>query len=265
MYNVRMRASKEQMHISGAENLVDEDYIKKAAQSMIERAFSHDRGKPDFINITIDEITIPIKKMKSLPIKLLTADSVEDGKKKAMKVLSRIGIPCPCIEKAFSLLENGPSRGENMRGAIIMDMKCQRLEPDKYRGIRASHMDITADASHELAQALSRKGLIRYFTRIKEALVLATKVARAKGSVAELCWSDDPFYNTGYVASKRYGYVRIPHLKKEGDRYGGRIFFVNDVNISDYIEEIEKTPVMITEFDGLFEISDLNNIQENYI
>ena len=93
--------------------------------------------------------------------------------------------------------------------------------------------------------------------------MLASKVASVKGTIAELCWSDDPFYTTGYVASKKLGYVRIPHLKYEGDYRGGRVFFVYNVNIIDYIEEIEKTPVLITKFDGLREISDLNNIQEN--
>ncbi len=263
MYSVRMRATKDEMHISGAERLVVENDVKNAAQFMIERALSHDRGKPDIINISIEEIKTPIKKITSLPINLFNVNSVEDGKKIAKKVLTHIGIPDPCIEKAFMLLETGPSDGENMRGAIVMDMKGQRLEPDKRRGIRASHMDITPGASLELADALSKKGLIRYFTHIKEALVLATKVASAKGSIAELCWSDDPFYTTGYVASKKLGYVRIPHLKKEGDYRGGRVFFVDDVNITDYIEEIEKTPVLITKFDGLYETSDLNNIQEN--
>ncbi|VVB89814.1 6-carboxyhexanoate--CoA ligase [uncultured archaeon] len=260
MYSVRMRATKDEMHISGAERLVDEKNIKIAAVSMIERALSHDRGKPDFINISVEEIETPIKEITSLPINLVNVNSVEEGKKVAKKVLSHIGIPYLCVEKAFTLLENGPSDGENMRGAIVMDMKGERLEPDKRRGIRASHMDITPIASLLLADALSKKGLTRHFTHVKEALVLATKVAFTKGSIAELCWSDDPFYTTGYVASGKLGYVRIPHLKKEGDYRGGRVFFVDNVNITDYIEEIEKTPVLITKFDGLREISDLNNI-----
>ena len=263
MYSVRMRATKDDRHISGAERLVNENDVKNAAQSMIERALSHDRGKPNKINISVEEIKIPIKEITSLPINLSNVNSVEDGKKVARKVLAHIGIPDPCIEKAFTLLENGPSDGGNMRGAIVTNLKGERLEPDKRRGIRASHMDITPGASFQLANALSTKGLTCHFTHIKEALVLASKVASVKGTIAELCWSDDPFYTTGYVASKKLGYVRIPHLKTEGDYRGGRVFFVDNVNITDYIEEIEKTPVLITKFDGLREISDLNNIQEN--
>lgn len=260
MYSVRMRATKDDMHISGAERLVDENDVKNVAQSMIERALSHERGKPDIINISVEEIKIKIKEMRSLPINLFNVNSVEEGKKVARKVLAHIGIPDDCIEKAFYLLENGPSDGGNMRGAIVMDMNGERLEPDKHRGIRASHMDISANASVELADALSAKKMTGYFTHVKEALVLATKVAFTRGSIAELCLSDDPFYTVGYVASKNLGYVRIPHLKYEGDYRGGRVFFVDNVNIIDYIGEIEKTPVMITKFEGLYEISDLDNI-----
>lgn len=253
MYSVRMRAAKDEMHISGAERLVDENQIKTAAASMIERALSHERGKPDTINITVEDINIPFRELSALPVILCETNSVEDGKKAARKVLAHAGIPDCCIEKAFSLLENGPADGDNMRGAIVMDLKGERLEPDKKKGIRASRMDMTAGTSAELEEALCEKGIGQYFTHVKEALVLATKVASIKGSVAELCWSDDPFYTAGYVASKKLGYVRIPHLKNEGDYRGGRVFFVENVNIIDYIQEIEKTPVMITEFNGLYE------------
>jgi 6-carboxyhexanoate--CoA ligase len=38
--------------------------------------------------------------------------------------------------------------------------------------------------------------------RVKEAPVLATKVSAHPATIAELCWSDDPEYITGYVTSK---------------------------------------------------------------
>ena len=34
-------------------------------------------------------------------------------------------------------------------------------------------------------------------------IVLATKVSAHPATVAELCWSDDPEYITGYVASRK--------------------------------------------------------------
>ncbi len=251
MYSVRMRAEKNKKHISGAERLVKELDIKTIAQSLIDRALSHERGKPDVIHISVEEIKSPVKEITSLPVILFRITDVEEGKTAGKKVLSYLGIPDFCIQKAFSLLEIGPSDRESMRGAIVMDMRGERLEPDKHRGIRASRMDMTASASTELEKGVAAKGLSLYFTHIQEALAVASKVASVRGSVAELCWSDDPDYTTGYVASKKLGYVRIPHLKNQGDSRGGRVFFVDDVNMEDYINEIEKTPVLINKFGGL--------------
>lgn len=72
-----------------------------------------------------------------------------EGKTLARKLLLELGIPELCIEKSISLLEKGPANGENMRGAIIMDLNGNRPEPDIVRGIRASHIGITQEASKE--------------------------------------------------------------------------------------------------------------------
>jgi 6-carboxyhexanoate--CoA ligase len=109
---------------------------------------------------------------------------------------------------------------------MIMDAETgERLEPDQERGVRASRFDWTEDARVPADQVLSDSGLTHF--RIREALALATKVVHAPGVVAELCWSDDPDYTAGYVASIKTGYVRFPFLKQEGDDRGGRAIFIN--------------------------------------
>ncbi|HLB69685.1 MAG: 6-carboxyhexanoate--CoA ligase [Candidatus Methanoperedens sp.] len=251
MYSVRMRASRDGKHISGAEHLIQEEEIINSALSLIERALTHERGKPDFVNISFEELKSPIKRLTSLPITLLNAENVEEGKNSAKSVLRSLGIPDICIESAFTLLEKGPSDRESMRGAILMDMLGNRHEPDRRRGIRATRMDITREASEELAHTIAVKGLSPYNTRIKEALILATKVANVRGTIAELCWSDDPSYTTGYVASKKMGYIRIPHMKYQGDPHGGRVFFVDKIDTAEYINEIENSPVLVNKFGGL--------------
>ncbi|MDI5789105.1 6-carboxyhexanoate--CoA ligase [Bacillus licheniformis] len=40
--------------------------------------------------------------------------------------------------------------------------------------------------------------------RLKEALAIASKVCEHPAVIAELCWSDDPDYITGYVAAKSW-------------------------------------------------------------
>jgi len=86
-----------------------------------------------------------------------------------------------------------------------------------------------------------------------DALAIATKVADRKESVAELCWSDDPAYTTGYVASRKSGYIRITNMKKKGNPAGGRVFFVNlqGLNLEEYIHYLEKQPVIIDRVDGI--------------
>ena len=251
MYSVRMRAEKGGMHISGAERLVCEGEIQDSVQSLSERALSHERGKPDFVNISIEAVKHPVKNLVSLPVILHNAKNIRDGRNAAKSTLEILRIPHFCIEKAFSLLENGPSNGQSMRGAVIMDMEGNRLEPDKHRGVRATRMDISEKAAEELEISLSENGLLSYFTHVLEALVLATKVASIDGTVAELCWSDDPAYTAGYVASKKLGYIRIPHLKQKGETRGGRVFFVDNIDLVGYINEIENTPVLIDRFEGI--------------
>mgnify|MGYP001615742007 FL=1 len=83
---------------------------------------------------------------------------------------------------------------------------------------------------------------------IREAIILATKVANATDTIAELCWSDDPSYQAGYVASKRLGYVRFPYLKEEGSPFGGRAFFVDakKIDLEKYINFLEQQAVLTT-------------------
>lgn len=253
MYSVRMRAESNKKHISGAERIVGEEDISTIVSELIERALAHEKGKPDLINISVESLKAPIKNVTSLPIILTMVENAEKGKALARELLFSLGIPLFCIEKAISFLEKGAAGGESMRGAMIMNMQGERLEPDEYRGVRASRMDITEEASRELAHAIESTGLSPYFTHISEALVLATKVASVPGNIAELCWSDDPSYTAGYVASKKLGYVRIPHLKYEGDPRGGRVFFVDNIDLHNYILEMEKTPILVSKFGGLKE------------
>ncbi len=63
-------------------------------------------------------------------------------------------------------------------------------------------------------------------SRIKEALALASKVSWHPAAIAELCWSDDPDYITGYVASKKLGYQRITAMKEYGAEAGCRVFLL---------------------------------------
>jgi 6-carboxyhexanoate--CoA ligase len=83
---------------------------------------------------------------------------------------------------------------------------------------------------------------------VREALTLASKVLSSRRIIAELCVSDDPDYTTGYIASRKFGYVRIPNIKSAGSKEGGRAFFVKEgAGIKEISNYLERVPVMIME------------------
>lgn len=251
-YSVRMRAAKGGphnkggRHISGAERIVSGNVLLQTVQNMLRRAQSHSLGEPDFINLSVERIDFA--EMRRLPaLKILTPNVADHGEalKIAREILGECGVQTEVMEKVLELLKNGPAPGGgNMRGAVIMDaITGERLEPDPYRGVRASKMDYTSEAERDLEDLLSRYNLNHY--RVREALALATKVAGA-GTIAELCCSDEPNYTTGYVASPGYGYVRLPYLKPGTEYAGGRVFFVRGgTDIQRYVKYLEDVPVII--------------------
>lgn len=246
IYSLRMRASKDGSHISGAERILSKKRIQIEMIEMLKRALNHQTGDPDEIYFTIEEIKEEIPYTASLPISTILTEGFEDSRNKAAELLILNDISEAAIRRAFDDISKGASPDrKNMRGAMIIDIDTgERLEHDSYRGIRVSRMDLWEGAEEALKIEMKRIGVEGL--RVKEALILATKVIMA-GTMAELCWSDNPDYTTGYVASKKYGYVRFPYLKREGDTKGGRAFFVkgSEVDLDSYIEFLQKRPLLI--------------------
>jgi 6-carboxyhexanoate--CoA ligase len=227
LYSIRMRASFQERHVSGAERIVPHDRIDETVRGLVVRA--RDREiEPDRIMVSVDPLDDASPKHRtSLDVTTLEAPDHRSGRDHAAQVLKFAGVKELALAIAMELIDKGASpSGANMRGAMIMDaITGERLEPDLSRGIRASRFDWTDEAFQSATQQLTLIGLTHH--RTAEALALATKVAHAPGMVAELCWSDEPDYTAGYVASLRTGYVRFPFMKRQGDTHGGRAFFVD--------------------------------------
>jgi 6-carboxyhexanoate--CoA ligase len=253
LWSIRMRASKvktqssklksqnsNDIHISGAEGLYEKSDIQKILGSYIERALDHPKGKADKVIITIEEVKRRPKEIFALPVSTVICRTPFEGKRLAIALLQSLGISKKAIDRAFILIRKGSMRG----AAVITAEKGSRLEPDIERGIRASRLGISKSALKVLSFRLSRQGINT--DTVKEALILASKVASFRHVVAELCVSDDPDYTTGYIASGKYGYVRIPDIKHKRSRSGGRAFFVKDgINVKEMIYYLEKIPVII--------------------
>jgi 6-carboxyhexanoate--CoA ligase len=245
LFSVRMRASKNGphehggKHISGGESLSTYNNLQHAVNVLLEKALTHSRGKPDFLQIQFEAIDEPIKRIEPLPINTNEVKSAAEGHEMAMKLLESAGIQKQIIQKAYREM----TEYSGIRGAILIDYQTgERLDKNRDRGIRVSRMDWLDDNFSEWVSNFQ----IPKNARIKEALVLATKVSAHPATIAELCWSDDPEYVTGYVASKQFGYQRITKLKELGDERGCRIFFVDgSTDLNSYIHYLEKQPVFV--------------------
>jgi len=238
----RRMSPKQEMHISGAETLCSRRMIKRMAQAFVDRALTHPRGMPDRIVLTIEEMTVPVEKAPMLPFLQTKCKSPDDAKVIANGYLDSVGISTKAITAAWRIL----TAKQQMRGAALLDAKSGvRREPDRRRGVRASRLGMGAAAcrifSGQLENAELNTGTVR------EAMMLAAKVAAHPDVLAELCVSDDPDYTTGYVASKRFGYVRLPNIKTAGSPHGGRVFFVRPkADITRIIAFLEEAPVLLT-------------------
>lgn len=228
------------IHISGAEGLYSDQDIQRVVKEYIERATDHPKGKADEIVIRIEEIKLRPKVISALPLSTLSCHSPAEGRRMITTLLQSLGISQKAIDIAFASVKKG-----DMRGAAVLTAETgRRLEPDKKRGVRVSRLGISKPALRSISSGLSRLGINT--DTVKEALTLASKVASYRDIIAELCVSDDPDYTTGYVASKRFGYVRIPEIKRKGSKSGGRAFFVHEgSDIEALMDYFERMPVLI--------------------
>lgn len=244
IYSVRMRASEMESHenggkhISGGELLSTYNDLRISVNTLLEKALNHPRGKPDFFHIQCEIVNQPIKLVNPLTVQTNEVTTVKEGQELARYLLKKTGVSKDIIEKAYKQIPEYA-----VRGAILIDIQTgERIDGRTDKGVRVSRMDWQTEDFEKWAKSKA----VPTNPRLKEALALATKVCNHKLTIAELCWSDDPNYITGYVASKNIGYQRITQLKHYGDDRGCRIFFVDRLsNINTYISYLEEQPIIV--------------------
>jgi 6-carboxyhexanoate--CoA ligase len=238
-YSIRMRASRDGHHISGAEGLYEKEDIDRVVAGYTKRAISHKKGNPDDINIAVEKIKDSPLNVASLPLCTLTTLSTSSARKAAEIILISSGISAEAVNMAFELL----TEGEDISGSFLLDLNGKRLMQAR-KNLRVSRMGIERAAATALSKKLSRLGINN--STVKEALILATKAQHHPGMIGELCISDDPGYTTGYVSTASSGYVRLPHIKRKSDGHGGRVLFVDREKIEGLIEYLKERPVIIS-------------------
>ena len=93
VYSIRMRAAKggphEQggSHISGAERLVSLESLSRISEEFLQRALQHSKGRPDFINLQIDELPVDsIVKVPALMVATTETRTIEDSPRVATQI-----------------------------------------------------------------------------------------------------------------------------------------------------------------------------------
>ncbi|MEJ2199878.1 MAG: 6-carboxyhexanoate--CoA ligase [Desulfuromonadaceae bacterium] len=225
LYSLRMHAKRQGAHLSGGERLARLDALEDLAAQLLARALRHPRGRAEQIRLSIDRIPAEVvQRGRLLDLRTIRVVDYRQGRQAARQLLLQVGVQERAVDAAMAQLSAGAGAdGRSMRGAMLVDC-CSgaRLEADPSRGVRVSRMDLTAAAEATLRQRLALRELDN--PHVREALVLASKVLTAPPVVAELCWSDDPDYCAGSVASREQGYVRFSQLKPLGEERGGGLF-----------------------------------------
>jgi 6-carboxyhexanoate--CoA ligase len=254
LYSLRMHATRGGAHLSGAERLAGQGELETLAASLVGRALGHPKGTADAIRLTVEALDPAEVSSGRLPdLRTVTVADWRQGRRAALRHLLAAGVSEAAARQAMDALAQGAAPGGgSMRGAMLVDAASgARLEPDPARGVRVSRMDLSPAARAELQQKLRERGIDN--DHVREALVLAAKVLRAPRIVAELCWSDDPDYVTGYVATPAAGYVRFTRLKPPGEERGGRAFFFRGegLELTAVIAFLERTPLLIDQIGEL--------------
>ncbi|MBF0474045.1 MAG: 6-carboxyhexanoate--CoA ligase [Nitrospirae bacterium] len=250
LYSVRMRADDGQRHICGAEGIFHEKEIHKIQSEYLSKALTHTRGKAKNINFTIEELPVVPIMIKSLPV----CTCGEDARNTIINLLKALKCSNDAIYSAIEIIYNQ----NDLRGAAIIDSNSGlRLDNNKSRGLRAVRFGLTEYASNRLDENIRTFGLVN--TRAKEGLQIASKISSCPDVLAELCVSDNPDYTTGYVASNKYGYVRIPNIKEYNSDCGGRVIFTKSKidNIKKYLEDTIVLINEISDFKGNVSINEI--------
>lgn len=248
LYSIKMRAAQgathEQggRHISGAERLCSDGELEQLVQKMLQRAREHERGRADFINIKISTVDPDsfITAPALVPTTLSKYSDIADTRHAAKQRLIAAGVSEQAICTAFERLTNLTG---SLRGALLVYAHSGQVvaESDNSRGIRVSNMDARDKVSY--LNWLNQKNI--QGIHAQEAIILASKVASCPDVIAELCWSDDPDYTTGYVADQTH-YYRLAPFKPLGCDIGGRVFFVKETaNLQTVINYLQNQTVLI--------------------
>ena len=129
LFTVKMRASLNGHHISGAERIVDPSRISRTFAALADRALRHPKGKPDFINLKAEVVGGALR-IPALPVETVEVADFAEGWKIAGDMLREAGVVradeiCARFRETYGL-----------RGAMLLDADTlERLDDTGDRGV----------------------------------------------------------------------------------------------------------------------------------
>ena len=107
LYSIKMRASKGDLHVSGAERIIQQADISSAVSALTERALHHGLGRADFINVKMEEVAPEkLQYLDALPVSKRPADTVEETYKIMKETLCELGLEAKADELIDLLRHN---------------------------------------------------------------------------------------------------------------------------------------------------------------
>ena len=102
LYSIKMRASKKEngtdVHISGAEKIVEAPDVDIFANALIERGMHHSKGEADALNLKINKVCKEnIIYLDALSVETIEVETWEKGQEEIKKYLKETGIDLSLI------------------------------------------------------------------------------------------------------------------------------------------------------------------------
>ncbi|MHB1927192.1 MAG: 6-carboxyhexanoate--CoA ligase [Leptospirillum sp.] len=227
LYSVRMRAFINDHHLSGGEDLVSRNALGERVLALLEQGLTSSKNSESLapsLNIRIEPVPeTDIVPSVLLPVYCLESGSHEETLSFFRLVLDagfpRMSVPGKMLFGHFLDILGGSD--QKLSGATFILPSGKKITPEQ-TGVRVSHFGIVPHLRQILLKeaAIHPAGAGRRFI---EALQIASKIMSHPVPEIEVCVSDNPEYTTGYIALKGFGYIRLPHIKPEGQSWGGRL------------------------------------------
>lgn len=119
LYSIKMRASKNNSHVSGAERIIKQSAIAGTIGQLAERALHHGLGRADFINIKMEEVKEDeLLHLDALPVSARPAKTPEESYTIMHGILLEMGLTDAESSRIIQLIRTV----HPMRGAILYDL-----------------------------------------------------------------------------------------------------------------------------------------------